>query len=64
MGERRAALAMRGLLLRYTKGLPRSSHFRGKINRIKDLESLITTMDNYFITCGPQVFERKDIIES
>lgn len=51
MGEHRAALAMRGLLLRYTKGLPRSSRFRGKINRIKDLESLIATMDDYFITC-------------
>jgi len=48
MGEYRAALCMRGLLLRYTKGLPLSSRFRGKITRIRDLESLFSTMDEYF----------------
>ncbi|MDY7036137.1 MAG: tRNA dihydrouridine synthase DusB [Thermodesulfobacteriota bacterium] len=48
MGEHRAALAMRGLLLRYTKGLPYSSQFRGSITKIRDLGSLISTMDNYF----------------
>jgi nifR3 family TIM-barrel protein len=50
MGGKRAALAMRGLLLWYTKGLPHSSRFRGSITRVKDLESLVTTMDNYFST--------------
>jgi tRNA-dihydrouridine synthase B len=50
MGEIRAARAMRGLLLWYTKGLPHSSRFRGSITQIKDLESLVTTMDNYFST--------------
>jgi tRNA-dihydrouridine synthase len=50
MGEQRAARSMRGLLLRYTKGLPRSSRFRGSINKIKDLDSLISTMDGYFST--------------
>jgi tRNA-dihydrouridine synthase B len=50
MGGKRAALAMRGLLLWYTKGLPHSSRFRGSIARVKDLESLVTTMDNYFST--------------
>ena len=48
MGEHRAARTMRGLLLRYTKGLPHSSRFRGNINKIKDLDSLISTMDGYF----------------
>jgi nifR3 family TIM-barrel protein len=50
MGGQRAALAMRGILLWYTKGLPHSSRFRGSITQIKDLESLVSTMDNYFLT--------------
>ena len=48
LGEHHAALNMRGLLLRYTKGLPLSSRFRGRITRIKDLQSLIAIMDEYF----------------
>ena len=52
-GERRAALCMRKLLLLYTKGLPNSSQFRGSINQVNDLESLIVTMDNYFTSCNP-----------
>lgn len=48
MGPHRAARHMRGLLLWYTKGLPHSSRFRGNINRIKDLDSLVSTMDEYF----------------
>jgi nifR3 family TIM-barrel protein len=48
MGEPRAALVMRGLLLWYTRGLPHSSRFRGSINRIMDLDSLVATMDVYF----------------
>ena len=48
MGEYRAARAMRGLLLWYTKGLPHSSRFRERINKIRDLESLLTQMDLYF----------------
>jgi len=48
VGELRAALSMRKLLQCYTKGLPLSSHFRGRITRIKDLESLISTMVEYF----------------
>ena len=52
-GEHRAALCMRKLLLSYTKGLPNSSRFRGSINQIKDLESLIVTMDDYFLSCNP-----------
>lgn len=49
MGEYRAALCMRGLLLRYTKGLHGSSRFRERITRIKDTASLISTLDEYFI---------------
>jgi tRNA-dihydrouridine synthase B len=50
MGPHRAARSMRGLLLWYTKGLPHSSRFRGGVNKIKDLDSLISTMDEYFST--------------
>ena len=50
LGEQRSAFAMRGLLLRYTKGFPNSSSLRGKITRLKDLESLISIMDDYFTT--------------
>ena len=53
MGEQRAALIMRGLLLQHTKGLPHSSQFRGSITQIKDLESLVKTMDKYFSTLVP-----------
>ncbi|MEW6669425.1 MAG: tRNA dihydrouridine synthase DusB [Thermodesulfobacteriota bacterium] len=48
MGEHRAALNMRGVMLSYTKGLPRSSAFRGLITRVRDTDSLVRTMDNYF----------------
>ena len=48
LGPHRAALCMRGLLLRYTKGLPHSSGFRGRITNIKDFDSLISTMDDFF----------------
>lgn len=48
MGERRAAFHFRGLLLRYTKGLPRSGMFRGSIEQVKDLQSLVAAMDGYF----------------
>jgi tRNA-dihydrouridine synthase B len=48
MGERRAAFHFRGLLLRYTKGLPRSGLFRGSIEQVKDLQSLVGAMDGYF----------------
>lgn len=48
MGENRAALKMRGLLLWYTKGLPRSARYRGEITQIKDLGTMISTLDGYF----------------
>lgn len=48
VGEIRAPYMMRGLLLRYTKGLPHSSAFRGRITRIKDFDSLSALMDDYF----------------
>jgi tRNA-dihydrouridine synthase B len=50
MGERKAALAIRGLLIRYSKGLPYSSRFRGSITKIRDVASLVATMDAYFST--------------
>ncbi len=57
MSEHRAALIMRGLLLWYTRGLPHSSRFRAGINRITDLDSLITTMDVYFSRLEDEGFE-------
>ena len=48
LNEQKAALYMRGLLLRYTKGLPMSGRFRDRFSRIKDLKSLISAMDSYF----------------
>jgi tRNA-dihydrouridine synthase B len=50
MEEHRAALRMRGLLLSYTKGLPGSGRFRERFTKIKDLSSLISSMDEYFST--------------
>jgi tRNA-dihydrouridine synthase B len=47
-GERAAARMMRGLLIRYSKGLPHSSEFRGDVTRIKDFDSLVSTMDAFF----------------
>ncbi len=51
-GERAAARMMRGLLIRYSKGLPHSSGFRGDITRIKDFDSLVSTMDAFFGDLG------------
>jgi tRNA-dihydrouridine synthase B len=48
LGEKKAALAMRGLLLSYTKGLPRSSRFREQVTKIKDSAALALTVDSYF----------------
>jgi tRNA-dihydrouridine synthase B len=48
LGENKAALAMRGLLLSYTKGLPRSSSFRARMTRIRDSHALAETVDSYF----------------
>ncbi|MFO7984489.1 MAG: tRNA dihydrouridine synthase DusB [Desulfatiglandaceae bacterium] len=50
MGEARASRAMRGHLLKYTRGLPYSSRFRGTFTGIKDLRTIIKAMDNYFST--------------
>jgi nifR3 family TIM-barrel protein len=52
VGEQRAALTMRGLLLAYTKGLPHSTHFRHRISQIKDLETLTRITETYFSQLG------------
>jgi nifR3 family TIM-barrel protein len=52
MGEHKAAFPMRGILLRYTKGLAHSSRFREKITKIKDSKSLISVLDEYFAFLG------------
>jgi tRNA-dihydrouridine synthase B len=48
MGENRAARIMRGLLLRYTKGLPYSTLFRREITRIHDYKTLLSVVGTYF----------------
>jgi tRNA-dihydrouridine synthase B len=48
IGDKRAMLCMRGLMLKYTKGLPGSSKFREAFTQIKDFNSLVLVMDNYF----------------
>lgn len=48
LGPDRAARLMRGLLLRYTKGLAGGARFRGEITRVTDFESLVKAMDSYF----------------
>ncbi len=48
IGDRRAMLCMRGLMLKYTKGLPGSSRFREAFTQIRDFNSLVSVMDNYF----------------
>jgi tRNA-dihydrouridine synthase B len=55
MGELRAARTMRGLLIRYTKGLPRSNRFRNSISGIRDLDSLVSALDGYF-----SILEQRD----
>jgi tRNA-dihydrouridine synthase B len=48
LGDKRAALAMRGVLLSYTKGLPHSGRFREQITAIKDSGTLAGAIDLYF----------------
>ncbi|MBW2000442.1 MAG: hypothetical protein JRJ29_21095 [Deltaproteobacteria bacterium] len=48
VGERRAALSMRGLLIWYSKGLPNSSFFRGLVSKVSDMNSLMGALDRYF----------------
>jgi tRNA-dihydrouridine synthase B len=48
IGENRAAKMMRGLLLWYTKGLPHSGRFRGTMTSIKDFDTLVSALDQYF----------------
>ena len=52
IGELRASRIMRGLLLWYTKGLPRSSRFRGAFTKIRDLDTMISAVDEYFNELG------------
>jgi tRNA-dihydrouridine synthase B len=49
MEESKAARAIRGLLLAYSKGLPRSSLFRENISKIQDAQALLTAVDDYFV---------------
>jgi len=50
IGENRASKLMRGLLLGYTKGLPHSSRFRGSFTGIKDFQTMVVALDQYFDT--------------
>lgn len=48
IGEERASRIMRGFLLRYTKGLPYSSRFRGSFTGIRDFNTMMSAVDRYF----------------
>ena len=48
LGDKRAALAMRGALLSYTKGLPHCGRFREQVTGIKDPGTLAGAIDLYF----------------
>lgn len=52
LGEHRAAGAIRGLLLFYTKGLRNSTRFRDSITKISDMKSLAATVNQYFASLG------------
>ncbi len=47
MGEYRAAKNMRGLVLKYIKGMPDSKRFRAYFTNINDTEALISAIDRY-----------------
>lgn len=47
-GEYTGIREFRKHLAYYTKGLPESSEFRSKINKIENKEDLIKMIDNYF----------------
>jgi len=48
LGDGRAPLAMRSVVLSYTKGLPNSGRFREHITAIKDASTLAGAVDLYF----------------
>jgi tRNA-dihydrouridine synthase B len=48
LGDKKAALSMRGVLLSYTKGLPHSGRFREQVTAIKDSCTLAGAIDLYF----------------
>jgi len=50
IGDDRASKLMRGQLLWYTKGLPHSSRFRGAFTGIRDIHTMMATLDRYFDT--------------
>jgi tRNA-dihydrouridine synthase B len=58
LGDEKAALSMRGILLSYTKGLPCSGRFREQLTVIKDPGTLNRAIDLYFSTLRElQAFE-------
>ncbi|MBN2032725.1 MAG: tRNA dihydrouridine synthase DusB [Deltaproteobacteria bacterium] len=48
LGDKKAAFAMRGALIFYTKGLPHSGRFREQVTYIKDSRTLAGAVDLYF----------------
>jgi nifR3 family TIM-barrel protein len=59
MGEDRAAKTMRGLLLRYSKGLPHSSRFRGTMTSVKDFDTLTFALDQYLSAVEANIKQSK-----
>jgi hypothetical protein len=48
MSEKNAAFTMRGLLISFTKGLPKSSRLRAGISRIVNKDTLFAITNEYF----------------
>jgi len=48
-GDERASKEMKGILLRYTKGLPFSGRFRGRFCGAKDAEDLMQAVEEFFL---------------
>ncbi len=48
IGEKRALRYIRGVFVRYAKGLPYSSHFREQVISIKGEDELMVLLNNYF----------------
>lgn len=61
-GERRASQAIRGMLLWYTRGLPYSSRFRAMVGKIRDKETLIRLLDDYFDSISKEKITYREVM--
>ena len=48
MSEKNAAFTMRGILISFTKGLPKSSRLRANISRMVNRETFLAITNEFF----------------